>query len=158
MCESVVCNSSARLESETLTTVASICDTNAPSTATDEILQSCGLGGAGSRCSSAADTIRFSGQIAAVETAEVAGGEQADQKKTQPQRCHVGGGAQAEVADTADQGVSDGEIEHAPHDVDGRRGKPLPGWPGERALKGTPHDPADEVGDCVAKKHPAEKI
>ena len=47
-----------------------------------------------------------------------------------------GGGAQAEVFDTADPDVGDRDVENAPHHVDGRRGKSLTGRLGKRALKG----------------------
>ena len=56
-----------------------------------------------------------------MEASEVARPHQAHQQKTQPQSCRMGGGAQAEVSQAADQDVSDGEVEKAPHHVDGRR-------------------------------------
>src|ERR1700679_3107962 len=158
MFESVVCNSSARLESETLTTVASIWDRNEPRMATDEIFQRCGSGRSALSCSSFVDDIRLLRGVAAVETAEVARGQQADQKKTKPQGRRVNGGAQVEVSDTADQDIGDGEVEKAPQDVDGRRGEAFAARLGEGALKRPSHRASGEVGDCVAKKHPAEKI
>src|SRR5579863_10200643 len=99
MFERVVCNSSARLERDTLTTVASIWERNAPSTATDEILQRCERGCAVSSCSSLFDAIRFSRGVAAVETTEEARTHEADKQKTQPQSRRRGNGAQAEVSD-----------------------------------------------------------
>src|ERR1700733_5939128 len=156
MFESVVCNSSARLESETLTTVASIWDRNEPRMATDEIFQRCGSGRAASSCSS--DAIHLLRGVAAVETAEVVRGEQADRQKTKPQSRRVNGRAQVEVSDTADQDIGDSEVEKAPQDVDGRRGEAFAARLGEGALKRPPHRTGGEVGDCVAKKHPAEKM
>ena len=93
-----------------------------------------------------------------METAKMAGGEETYQEKPQAQTSRVGGGAQAEVSDAAGQRVSDGEIENAPQYVDGRRGKSLPGRLGERALKGTSHEPAADMGDGVTKKCPAKKV
>src|SRR5277367_4657093 len=158
MFESVVCNSSARLESETLTTVASIWDRNEPRIATDDIFQRCGSGRVALSCSSFVDAIHLLRGVAAVETAEVTRGEQADRKKTKPQSHRVNGGAQIEVSDTADQDISDGEVEKAPQDVDGRGGEAFAARLGERALKRPSHRACGEVGDCVAKKNPAEKI
>src|SRR5580693_4768116 len=110
MFESDVCNSSARLERETLTTVASIWARNDPITATEEILQRCGSGSAVSGgLSSRVDAIGLSGRVAAMEAAEVAGAEQTQQNKPRSQRCHMGGRTQAEVPDAADQDISDGK-------------------------------------------------
>ena len=71
-----------------------------------------------------------------MEAAEVARGEQADRQKTKPQSRRVNGGAQVEVSDTADQDISDGEVDNAPRHVDGRRGKTLAG----RWRKGSERD------------------
>src|ERR1700743_3628767 len=135
MFESVECSSSARLESETLTTVASIWEMNAPSTATDETFQRSELVCAASGCASV-DAIGLLRGIATVKTTEVTGAEQADRQKAQPQSGHIDRGMQVEVSDTADQDVGDGEVEKAPEHVDGRRGKPFTARSRERALKG----------------------
>src|SRR6202161_412309 len=103
--------SSSTLESEKLTTVASIWDRNEPRMATDDIFQRCGSGRVALSCSSFVDAIRSLRGVAAVETA--------DPKKPKPESRHVNGGAQVEVSDTADQDISDGEVEKAPQDVDG---------------------------------------
>jgi hypothetical protein len=65
---------------------------------------------------------------------------------------------QAEVSDAANEKISNDEIEKAPRHIDGRRRKSLPRRFGKRALKGASHQAADDVGNCIAKKHPAEKI
>src|ERR1700761_5989977 len=102
MSDSVECNSSARLESETLTTVASIWEMNAPSTATDETFQRSEPDRAASGCASV-DAIGLLRGVAAMKTAEVPGGKQADRQKAQPQRGHIDRGVQVEVSDAADQ-------------------------------------------------------
>ena len=93
-----------------------------------------------------------------MESAKKARTHETHKKKTQPQSCRMGNGAQVEVSDLADQYVSEGEVEKAPHHVDSRRGKSLTGRLSERALKGMPHQPTDKVGNCIGKKRAAKEI
>ena len=55
-----------------------------------------------------------------MKTAEVAGEQQTEQKKTQSHSCCIGNGAQRKISDAADEDVGDGKVENAPHHVDGR--------------------------------------
>ena len=93
-----------------------------------------------------------------MEAAKAARTHEAHKQETQPQGGRMGHGAQVEVSDLADQEVSEGEVEDAPEDVDGRRGESLTGRLGEGALKRTTQHPAHEVGDRVAEKSAAEEV
>jgi hypothetical protein len=70
----------------------------------------------------------------------------------------MGNGAEVEVSDVADQYISGGEVENAPHHVDGRRGKALTGRLSEMALKGPSDRPTGEVGNGIGKKRAAKEI
>lgn len=89
MVERVACNSSARVESDTLTTVASIWARNEPKIATDEICQSLGPADAALLGGSTPGT-RLLGKFAAVESAEMMGGQQAHHQEADANRGHIG--------------------------------------------------------------------
>src|SRR6187402_1100611 len=93
-----------------------------------------------------------------MEASEMPRQKQADQKPTETGCCDITRVLQAELADTADQEISNEEIDEAPENVDGRRRQALAPRLREGGLEWLAHRARDDMGDGVGEERTAEKV
>jgi hypothetical protein len=95
--------------------------------------------------------------IAAVKPSEPARQQQADQKSTETERCDVAGRPQCEIADAADQEISDHEVEEAQSMLTVEVDRPSPGGFANGDWNGSPIRPATTWGIALVRKAPPKK-